>query len=326
MVTPALALNFRHFDLTDGGPASAIFVDKKKTSLCGIYILEFEDEKRYVGKTVNIVGRLTAHRRHHGDVVAFKFAECLAADLDHYERQMIRATQVHYELRNLKLTDWPAGRGDIEYTTEAGVQVLLPWERRNRETVLQEPANSKSHRYWDLSSVLDYPEILAHLARYVHETIPDPVDTQRTLWSLSALPSTSRRRGFRRLFTLNCGSVEALFVTETIEDDGSRSVEWNINLSPVEGVLHALDVLGGDEPLSAFSYSEVSYGNTGRLLQLHCNNPDALVRVLQNELILDAMYGLNVRLMRSGSSVFGKHHNPQLASDVLRTASFLSAD
>ena len=61
----------------------------------------------YVGQTVNIVSRYSAHKRCHGDVAAFSFAPCEPALLDYYERAVIRNEQRTHPLRNLMLTDWP---------------------------------------------------------------------------------------------------------------------------------------------------------------------------------------------------------------------------
>jgi len=70
-------------------------------------------------------------------------------------------------------------------------------------TVAAEPTNSPLSRYWRLPGRSDYRTIRELLARYIHETIPDPVVTTHGMWTLAALPATKQSKSWRRLATVN---------------------------------------------------------------------------------------------------------------------------
>ena len=203
------ALHFTRYDMTEQGSASPLFAGKS-AKVTGIYVLEFASGQRYVGQTRNIVTRYATHRRHHGDIVALNFAPCLVAELDAAERAVIHEQEQHHSLRNLMLTDRPGGAGDLEVTREEEVTATLPWQRDRRLTARDE-ANSHRQRAWQLAARTDWPEISKALATYVHETIPAPIGTAGQLWTLSALPATSKRPGDRRLITLSCGRLDACY-------------------------------------------------------------------------------------------------------------------
>ncbi len=272
---------------------------------------------KYVGKTIDIVSRYATHKRQHGDVIAFSFAPCKAALLDYYERAVIRHEQRAHSLRNLMLTDWPGGKDDLVVALAEGTAVQLPWERANRETAASESKTSKERRFWELAERSDYPQICAQLARYVHETIPDPAHTRGILWSLAALPTTSRTADRRRLFTLNAGSVEMLFLTERDLEGGGSELQWTVNIWP-EGIIELLRALEGDWLRRACYEVSDKYKSVGPVVAIECLGTDIFARALDQTVIVDAAYRLNVTMMRRAKTVYAKHHNLSFTSDVLR--------
>lgn len=87
-------------------------------------------------------------------------------------------------------------------------------------------------RFWQLAERPDYPQIRNQLVRFVHATIPSPLQTAGMLWTLTALPSTVKTTDHRRLFTLNVNNVEALFVAKYDMEDGGAELEWVVNAWP----------------------------------------------------------------------------------------------
>jgi hypothetical protein len=321
MITPEAVtpdpLLFTRYPMQDAAPVSTLFSIENPTAICGIYVLEFEDGDRYVGQTVNIVSRYATHKRRHGDVTAFSFAPCETALLDYYERAVIRREQRTHDLRNLMLTDWPGGTDDLVVALAEGAAVQLPWERERRETAASVPKRSKERRFWELAGRSDYAGICSQLARYVHETIPDPARTQGILWSLTALPSTSRTTDRRRLFTLNAGSVEMLVLTEWDLEDGGSELEWTMNIWP-EGIIKPLEALKGDW-LNGATYRESDdYKSAGPVVAIDCVGTDVFAKALDQAVILDAAYKLNVTMMRRAKTIYAEHHNQSFTSDVLR--------
>lgn len=310
-------LFFTRYSMEDSAPVSALFAMAESRELCGIYILEFEDGARYVGQTVNIIQRYAKHRRTHGDIVAFGFAPCRRELLDAYERAAIVHEQRGHSLRNKMLTDQPGGRGDLEIEMSVGTTLTLPWERSRRSTVSAEPRQSKDGRFWQLAGRSDYGQIRLGLARYVHETIPSPSRTGGLLWSLTAFPATRKNKDRRRLFTLNAGSVEALYVTEWDLANGGTELEWTVNLWPEE-LSPKLEALKGRWLRRVTSQVSNNYRSAGPVLSLDSVGTDTFSKALDQSFVLDAAYRLNVTMMRRSTTVFAKHHNHGFAADILR--------
>lgn len=321
MPAPRPPLSFTRYDMSEGGSAAALFADS--TKVCGIYVLEFEDEMRYVGQTRDIVARYATHRRRHGDIVALSFAPCSVADLDENERKEIRRQEAAHGLRNLSLTGRPAGEGDLEVTVDEGESVLLPWDRDRRFRLRDEGEMTKQRRFWDLAARSDYDERADALAAYVDECIPDPFGTQRVLWTIVASPTTSRTADGRRLFTLSCGGRETLFAWEQLTGRGRR-LEICLN---VDG-----DQVRASSPTSAvhqlgelvlMRLETVTYGNEIVHRSVTRSWPQ-LARVLARSHFADGAYRLNTMLMRRRSSPYRRHHNQAFADDILRRAELRS--
>lgn len=317
------SLSFTRYVMKGRAPISALFPSGSLSATCGIYILEFATGERYVGQTTNLVSRYVDHARHHRDIVAFQFAVCPQALLDQYERAIVQREQITHSLRNLMLTNRPGGNEDLEVTVAEALSVTLPWLRSDRVTTRSEPETSKNGRFWSLSRHPHYPQIREHLARYVHETIPDPLNTAGLLWSLTALPSTSRAAGRRRLLTVNCGSVETLFLTEYTDTQGDQEMVWSINLWP-DVPDKTLRTLHQQWPGDLTYESSQHYKSVGPLTSVDCRGQSAVGEVLTQAAVLDAAYRLNVMLMRRAKTIYTKHHNEAFCADVLREAAGLA--
>jgi hypothetical protein len=315
-------LAFTRYDMSDAGSAAALFADSTKVG--GIYVLEFEDGMRYVGQTRQIVSRYASHRRHHGDIVAFSFAACAPDDLDEHERQEIRRQEAKHSLRNLNLTGWPSGTGDLDVTIENGESVVLPWERDRRLRLSDEGEATRQGRFWSLASRDDYDEMAAAVAKYIDECIPDPFGTQRHLWAIVALPRTGRAKQSRRLFTLSCGGLETLYVYEIQEGHGAR-LEIAINFDDAR----AAEVRGPNATRSPIPrvfrtiYHVPDY-TSATVHQCLVTRWKDLERTLDYEPFVEAVYKLNTMQMRRRSSPFKRHHNMQFADDLLRRAALRS--
>jgi predicted GIY-YIG superfamily endonuclease len=321
MPAPLHPLSFTRYDMTEGGSAAALFADS--TQVCGIYVLEFEDEMRYVGQTRDIVARYATHRRRHGDIIALSFAPCSVVDLDGCERQEIRRQEAVHGLRNLNLTSRPAGDGDFEVNVDEGKSVLLPWDRERRLRLSDEGERTMQRRFWDLAARPDYDEMADALAMYVDECIPDPFGTQRVLWTIVASPTTSRTADSRRLFTLSCGGRETLFAWEQMTDRGRR-LEICMNVDGVRvresSPASAVAQLG---ELMLMNMETVPYGNEIVHRSVTRSWPQ-LARVLARSHFAEGAYRLNTMLMRRRSSPYRRHHNQPFADDILRRAELRS--
>jgi hypothetical protein len=314
-------LSFTRYDMSEGGSAAALFAGS--TKVCGIYVLEFEDEMRYVGQTRDVASRYATHRRRHGDIVALSFAPCSAADLDDYERQEIRRQEAGHSLRNLNLTGRPAGEGDLEVDVENGESILLPWDRDRRLRLGDEGAMTMQRRFWDLAARPDYDQMADAVAMYVDECIPDPFGTQRVLWTLVASPTTSRTTDVRRLFTLSCGGRETLFAREHQKGRGVQlEICMNVDGDRVREATPrpAMRQIGD---LLLTRLEKVAYGSETVHRSVMRSWPQ-LERILMRSQFAEGAYRLNTMLMRRRSSPYRRHHNQAFADDVLRRAELRS--
>ncbi|PTL71654.1 hypothetical protein C1I63_01525 [Rathayibacter caricis DSM 15933] len=310
------ALSFLRYDMSEAGSAASLFTASGAVGLCGIYVLEFENGQRYVGQTTNIVSRYASHRRHHGDVVAFRFAKCPRARLDEEERAEIRRQEQTHGLRNLTLTGWPGGTGDRAATVEEGKSVLLPWERERRGRIGEEGASTLPGRFWELARRDDYAALSRVLARYTAETIADPFGTQRVLWVLSAQPSTKRSKTSRRLFTFSCGTLETVFAVEYF--DGGEwhvAVRANVDAPTFDAAVEAL----GEIPVVFYDGEDAAYRSADVASYLFAGWEE-FAAALEYPPFLEAAYKLNTTMMRRGGSPLRRHHNAFFADDVLRRA------
>jgi predicted GIY-YIG superfamily endonuclease len=304
--------------MSAAGSAATLFADSKK--VCGIYVLEFDDGMKYVGQTRQIVSRYASHRRRHGDIVAFSFAPCSAADLDEHERQEIRRQEATKQsLRNLNLTGWPAGNGDLDVTVENGESILLPWERDRRLRLDDEGTATLQKRFWMLAARNDYEEMAEVVARYIDECIADPFGTQRYLWNVAAMPKTGQTKSRRRLFTLNCGGMETLFALEYRDGDETQ-LQIHVNFDE-DRTLLGLEQLGraGQMPDDFYDIAQTSYATPG-VIQATFDTWADFSRALDFDPFVEGSYKLNTMQMRRRSSPYQRHHNQGLADDLLRRA------
>jgi hypothetical protein len=303
------SLEFVRYDMSDAGSAASLFVSA--ASVCGIYVLEFETGERYVGQTINITKRYATHRRHHGDITAFRFAACRPDQLDALERDQVRIEEERYSLRNLNLTGWPGGRDDKSTTKEDGRSILLPWERERRGLLSNESAATKQSRFWELSQRADYEEMAETLSHFIAETLSDPFATQEVLWTLTALPSTKRTKRSRRLLTLSCSQLEVLYVGE---DPNGLAICVNVDAPTFDSradtsALPAVFDRGYDAPYRSAEVAQYVFTSWS-----------AFDQSLEYGPFLEAAYKLNTAMMRRGAAPTRKHHNVYFASDLLRRA------
>ena len=217
----AIRLDFTEFVGDDEGTLAWAFGERGPAA--GIYWLDFADGSSYVGQSVALDARLATHRRHwRGEVVTVRVATCPIDRLDEAERSLIADLDKQGRpLRNKALTLHPRGLDDFEVTIRPGVSVRLPWRRADRgrmsQAAVPDPIDEpEAHRrkHAEISALPIYPVLCSTLRAFVDAVIPSPTLTAPVLWTMTALPSTSRAPGWRRLTTVNAGRLEILRVFE----------------------------------------------------------------------------------------------------------------
>jgi hypothetical protein len=288
---------------------------------CGIYWLEFTNGESYIGQSIGVVSRLSSHRRRWNDIRLVRFVDCPRAELDQRERDVIRLADSNIDgmLRNKNFTKQPQGLKPVSVEIVAAESVLLPWSRSERRTATPEdialnsvPASdSQENKARQLSELPSYGQLIELLGLIISEAIPDPVRSQRTLWTLSALPSTSRVAGTRRLATINCGILELAWISEQADTDGTNvSVVLNLDASVDDELLEAsLIAVGIDTENGSVVIEESSYKSDSEVVHLHFEDVADALSAMASSLVKDSMYSLAVRSMRRGKNPQRRYHN-----------------
>jgi hypothetical protein len=319
MANDAPEPEYRFTSYTVAGLGTITPILAAEATLCGLYVLHFSDGQAYVGQSLNVAARFTAHARMWNDIETVDFAPWPAEDLDQAEDRLIELLEQTKELRNKQWVYLPGDDDDDDIPVEHARDIVLPWDRGARTTVDTGATVEQRLRYWELHRHNDYPALRAAIALYINETIPDPVNTQRYLWNISALPTRSKYG--RRLMTLHCGSLETLFVSENKLDDGSwyTTIRMNVDipqdisdddLTIDSDLFHALP--GNYRNQRVWSWVFGLYD----LIEEDIN----VDSVTGGHDFFDLAYSLNVRMMRRGVSRYAQNHNQDLANDVLAEA------
>ena len=287
----------------------------------GVYRLVFSNGERYVGQADDVVKRFASHHRKYRDIERIEYFPSSHGSLNDIEQLLVTLSEKEYPLRNIMLTNKPAGRGDYSITLEEGRSIDLPWDRDRRTRAAGLSGSSSIEKFQRLTStpIHTYDILRAVLGWYVAETISAPELSVKQLWISSCLPSTNRRPDFYRTASISCGNIETLVCMVERLEDGDWAAPAFINTSPIENA-ESLEGNGNEFRTQVSSYREKS------VLTWHFDL-DTLFAISQGTyefphtaLLLDAAYDLNVRMMRRGSTMYSRFHSSELGDEVLRTA------
>lgn len=210
---------FRRWELQDRTTIAPLVPGCRR----GIYVLEFDNGERYVGKASDVVRRYATHRhgsRHHApwpDVVAIEFMEVAEGDLDVLERMTIRVQRHHYSLRNVAFNFGHWAPSPLDYVIP--VEQQKHWASGNPTYDANSFADASNRRGQRggtklftkrrgrelLPSGRSIAEaVVDELAQVVAAVIPNAVETEGRFWSISDYPETAGGR----FATLNVGWLE----------------------------------------------------------------------------------------------------------------------
>ncbi|MFT8396233.1 GIY-YIG nuclease family protein [Propionibacterium sp.] len=189
----------------------------------GIYVLEFRNGERYVGKATTANGRFSSHRHgsaHHTpwpDIVAFGFMPVNEGPLDQAEHAMIiqQCSQGH-KLRNKVWNighDQPAPLDKIvsievqkHWATGSPTYDLEPFVEAARREPGAIPKLCTAHAGKEIleNGQSAAEAVIGLLAQVVSQVIPSAVELEERYWTLSDYPQTARGR----FATLTVGPLE----------------------------------------------------------------------------------------------------------------------
>ncbi len=314
MPTPIIhGLHFKQLELDGRVSISTDLTDEQAS---GIYAYEFTDGMWYVGKSKNVKARHVQHMHEYRHECPARIPKrMLWAEVHGDERQLDYAEtqtiawfeQKGYPLLNVMKTGRPRGEMSIVVDTGAGWGVPIPWERENLPKSIHpfkyQPDREKRNRFERLKKTDCYAELAALLRYYIRETIPAPEDTAGTLWTATALPTTS---GGSRLCTISCQNAETLVIFKGEPDDAGPS-----------GFVNVKQPEGGALPKWRKRYRQ-DYGTLPNAIGLYFDTLEEADRLLHRQDALEACYRANAELLRRGASMYRRFNNPYLVEDLLR--------
>ncbi|MFY2790971.1 hypothetical protein [Rhodococcus sp. MALMAid1271] len=305
---------FERFDVTDAGSISTIFAAEEHRS--GLYVLHFANNEASVGYSDSVAAQFSADLHIWPDIEAIDFAPGTVEDLS-------TLTAIVSKLAPLR----PRPSTSATVADAPGAKSALPKERAKRATLQDAAVGQRRRQFWELSDHIAYPAIRSIVADYINSSIPDPANTAKYLWQVTALSDQTELSdqpetpGTRRLVTLTCGGFETLRVDEIMHDDDAIELDLRINTNvPRDRTDEQLEVSNETVSAGRGPYREERVWSwsidLGALLE-----EDVDVDLgIDDDTFDDLAYGLNARLMRSGRSTAAATHNNDLAADLLAEA------
>lgn len=333
--------NERSFDSYDVRHRSSFapFVQGRSS---GIYIFEFENGQRYVGQTVNFVGRFNSHTRdsdHHEaweDITRLMIMDAKPEELNELEFQVIAWQRDQgYSLRNkvfnfgfegpsqldgdipiIEQLHWANGDSDYDIT-DIRHAADRPFEGR---TKLHHSAEGQQPWMNETCDDASWPTVAnavcADLGAVIARAIPEAVELESIYWTVSDYPDTVGGR----LATLNVGRVEVLFVPREPYDlirGGNEKVRIHCSrLNMTAGtIINDGEIQARWQTAAPFitNYSHRSRYGIGPVDNVTI--PTGLVgQALDHPEILQGVREFCLNLMRSGQSgIFRRWHSRELA-------------
>lgn len=222
--------SFTSYDVSDRS-SFAPFVQGRSS---GIYIFEFANGQRYVGQTVNFVGRFNSHIRrsdHHeawDDITRLMIMDADRDDLNELEFQIIAwQKEEGYSLRN-KVFNF-GFEGPSQLDEDIPIIEQLHWANGDSDydiadirhaadrpiagpTKLHQSPEGKQAWMGETTNDESWPTVAnaacADLGAVIARAIPEAVELESIYWTVSDYPNTVGGR----LATLNVGAVEVLYL------------------------------------------------------------------------------------------------------------------
>lgn len=340
LYTMSSSFHERSFDSYDVRERSS-FAPFVRGRSSGIYIFEFENGQRYVGQTVNFIGRFNAHIRdsdHHEaweDITRLMIMDAKQEDLNELEFQIIAwQKEEGYSLRN-KVFNF-GFEGPSQLDSDIPIIDQLHWANGDSDYDIADihraadrPLDGRTKLHQSPEGKLPWmdksaPEeswptvanaVCADVGAVIARAIPEAVELESIYWTVSDYPNTVGGR----LATLNVGSAEVLYIPraprELIRGDGTRVTIHISSLNMAAGTV----ITDGEvqtrwdnaAPLIPTFTRQPQYG-TGPVDNVGI--PTGLVgQALDHPEILQGVRELCLNLMRSGQSgIFRRWHAREL--------------
>ncbi|WP_430335049.1 hypothetical protein [Rhodococcus sp. ACT016] len=159
------------------------------------------------------------------------------------------------------------------------------------------------------------------VAGYLASAFDDPAAVEVDEWTLSCLPTTNKTAERERLFTLNVGPMEVLYVeryTENGETVDFRTVLYTSLSALMRRTRYSLDGLAMANPLLRFKETELaSADGDGVLIDWFLSDEGADDQFFELPLDETTIAPLAERLVSKGRGPYAQYHNRWFAQHVL---------
>lgn len=284
----------------------------------GLYVLHLSDQTFYVGQTIDIIQRYTAHRTTYNDIeyISFKPIEKPIAELLKEERQAIYTL----EAKGVRLLN--VIHTSISYSSSL-FDLVMPlseqkeWLEQGSSSVnetthprLAEDSNQRirtERKVAQMQKVQGHNHLVHALQLYVTNCIPAYRRSERDYWAMSLLPSTGAGERFSAISLSN-------METFVIFKDGASFI--NLAISEFQPAYPTNKSFTKVYPQA---YSEYSGYQAGGIDQVRIRMDDAktTLQVLKDSVIQRGARLMNLNLMRQRTSLYARYHSYQLADMII---------
>ncbi len=294
----------------------------------GIYVLDTGDGYAYVGQSTEVHSRINAHRKTWPSLRAVGFLKLRANELDAVERDVARALDASGQpLWNRTLIDVLRVATSLDdcFSRDLHEQWLrdVSWNDWSGHRVADEALRYRYQAAFDaFSETIHARTIECAMGRFVAQTIPAPVRTEATYWSITC--ANPKKDGV--FVRLNVGHQATLDVYPSQREEDRTYCLW-IPQVLAEKTLGA-QFRDGRGQLGTVRLAEV--GKTCRFFysRLKAAGPDQVGLVvigdsvfnaiLENAEFIREMRRLHLGLMQRGKNLNKRSHCLALADRVLK--------
>lgn len=159
------------------------------------------------------------------------------------------------------------------------------------------------------------------VAGYLSSAFDDPASGEVDEWTLSCLPATGKTAESERLFTLNIGPMEVLYVeryTENGETVDFRTVLYTSASALMRSTGFSLDGLTMSNPLLRFGKTDLAPADgDGVVIDWFLSDEGADDQFFELPLDETTIRPLAERLVGKGRGPYAQYHNRSFAQHVL---------
>lgn len=283
---------------------------------CGIYVLHFKNGWYYVGQSVNVVQRCSAHWKNHMDIQKISFKPMGQRNLAHEESATISALQeAGWQLHNKVLISIPYGeakfdnimapadqrkwQSDLTYTDTSGTRTFVP---QMREKYTQ--------NYLRYQHVPFANQVTAVLRTYVQKCIPVPIRSEFAFWGISCLPSYGSPNV--TVYSRITMFWQEVFTVEAV--NGTINFIWHLARSPFDDKL--LKCALATYPTLKTRRRGYKSGGSDQF-RITVSSVEEALQILDDVKILKAIRLFNMRLCRKGHCNNSRYHCFDLVDELL---------